>query len=173
MIMKYTFLRKIPYGIYLVLLAILPYNSQAQSVKRQCISSYSTCSVNNDISIIQTAGQPYNTFSFNENKVTLLQGFQQPENFVAKPLGSVSSKNIDIIVYPTPCINYFTIKSKDLLEQSEICVTDLSGKSVFSEELNQLFSHNINCETWESGIYIITVRDKFQHKFLFKLMINK
>lgn len=170
---KLIFQMKKPLRFYLILLVWIPFNNQAQSVKRQCISSYGAIVTTNNATFEQTVGQSYNTTAFYENKTAILQGFQQPVVFKVENMNSEHIKSLKLNVYPNPADYSVTIQSEELIENSIIRVTDINGKLILSEEATQLLTYNINCDTWENGTYIITVSDINQNKSSIKLIINK
>lgn len=173
MIEKFTFQRRIPLGFCLLLLIIISVDAEAQSIKRQCISSYGASVTSGNATFMQTVGQPYNTLSFRETNISVLLGFQQPASFKVEPLNSKLTKSLNLAIYPNPAAYSITINSNEIIDKPIINVTDMNGKSIFTEELSELSSHTINCAAWRNGIYLITVSDKNHNKSLLKLMINK
>jgi len=172
--MKRNYLKKkcLLYGI-LSVLVWLPYNGFAQSVKRQCISSYGSVVFTDNLTIGQTAGQCYNTSGKSENKIAISQGFQQPNTFSIEDISSNSFRNLNLLVYPNPTSYSFTIESEEEIEQSYIQVVDINGKQILSEKVSNLLSHNINCESWTNGVYIITINDALQNSKTLRLIISK
>ncbi len=170
---KLIFQRKTFFVIYLFLFNCWPLINQAQSVKRECISSYGIIVTNENATFGQTVGQPYNTKAFYENETSILQGFQQPIVFKIENIDIKDTKKLNITVYPNPANYFITIQSKEIIEKSVILVTDLNGKLIFSEQVTQLLTYNLNCETWKNSTYIITISDINQNKSSLKLIINK
>jgi hypothetical protein len=173
MIEKFTFQRRIPLGFCLVLLILISGNNQAQSTKRQCISSYGASVTSGSATFMQTVGQPYSTLSFYETKESVLPGFQQPASFKVETLNSGLTKSLNLAIYPNPAAYSITIKSSEIIDRPLVSVLDVNGKSIFTEELFELSSHTINCAAWRNGVYLITVSDKNHNKSILKLMINK
>jgi len=169
---KFTFQRKILLLISLILLVCVPYN-QAQSVKRQCISSYGAVIMTGDAVFMQTVGQPFNTVASSGNSTEVLQGFQQPVVFKAEAIHSGPLKSLNLNVFPNPAAYSVTLQSDESVENSLIEVTDLSGKMILSEKVTQLQVYDMNCGAWKNGIYIITVRDNDQNISSIKITINK
>ena len=160
-------------GFCLILLVCIPINSQAQSVKRQCVSSYGATIASNNIICMQTVGQPFNTIASFKNKTPILPGFQQPVVFKVETINSSLLKTLNLNIYPNPASYSVTIQSGKLIENSIICVTDITGKVIMSDSAIQFHTYSINCEAWANGIYIITVSDKNQNISSIKLTINK
>ena len=150
-----------------------PYNSSAQSVKRECISSYGSVTLVENISIMQTGGQSYYTTSSSETQLSILQGFQQPNTFSIEEINPISLKSLNVSVFPNPASYTINIQSTEEIAQSYIQVVDINGKYVFLEKILNLSQHNINCESWTSGVYFITIRDSEQNSKSLKLIINK
>jgi len=173
MMKNLKFLRKIPLCFYLILLVCMPIYNQAQSVKRQCISSYGAIVTTNNASFGQTVGQPYSTAISFENTTAILQGFQQPVVFQVETINSGLLKDLNLNVYPNPAAISVTIKSMEVINNAIIRVNDLNGKLILSEKVIQLQLYDINCTGWKNGIYIVTVSDKNQNKSSLKLTIDK
>ncbi|MFH2142392.1 MAG: T9SS type A sorting domain-containing protein [Bacteroidota bacterium] len=170
---KFTFQRKIPLMLGIILLTCLPFVIQAQSVKRQCISSYGSVVLTDNLTIGQTVGQCYNTSGYSEDKTAILQGFQQPNTFSIEDISSQSLRNLNLTVYPNPASYSITIKSEDVIEQSYIHVVDINGKHVLSEKVQNLLLHRIDCESWVNGVYLITIYDSVQNSKTLRLIISK
>src|SRR4030042_2617507 len=101
MMKNLKFLRKIPLSVGLILLVCIP-NNQAQSVKRQCISSYGAIMMSDDAAFMQTVGQSYNTTASIGNTNSILQGFQQPVVFKVEMEDPGLLNNLNLDVYPNP-----------------------------------------------------------------------
>ena len=173
MVQKTAFHRKIFLKVILILLVWVPYQNQAQSVKRQCISCYGTIVTSGNNSIEQTVGQPYNTIASYENKISVLPGFQQSVVFKVLKTDSGETDGFRLSVFPNPATYSVIIQSMEPIENSTIRVLNLDGKVILSDYAEQLQTYNIDCSAWSSGIYIITVSDKHQIKSSMKLIINK
>lgn len=172
--MKIKLLQKKLLRLGIVIIIIwFPNNNFAQSVKRQCISSFGSSVLIDSISIGQTAGQSYNTNGISENRTAILQGFQQPKTFAVEDISDPSLKNLKLSVYPNPASFSITIKSEEEIEQSIIQVVDINGKYVFSEKVSNLIIHNINCDAWGNGVYLITICDSEQNSKTLRLIISK
>jgi len=170
---KLTLKRKIPLKFYIILLVCIPFANHAQSVKRQCISSYGAIATYDSTTFEQTVGQPYNTTASYESNTSVLQGFQQPVVFKVENINSVYIKGMDINIYPNPANYSITIQSKDSIENSLIQVMDMNGKLIMSDRITLPQTYNISCDAWENGTYIITISDINLNKSSLKLIINK
>jgi len=168
-----TFYRKILLKFFLIIFVCITGSIQAQSIKRQCISSYGNSKAVNGTAYMQTVGQPFNTNASYESNTTILLGFQQPVVFKVEKLKSFTPKIINLSVYPNPATFKVTIQSEELIENSSIQVTDIIGKVIMTDNANQFQLYELNCETWTNGIYFITISDKYQNKSSLKLIINK
>ncbi len=145
---------------------------QAQSIRRQCISSYGSSVVTENVIIGQTAGQSFSTMG-NLSTASVSQGFQQPNTFVVEEIVNLVRPSLNVSVYPNPASRSITIASEEELKSSIIRVTDINGKSLFYEKVANLSTHNINCASWLSGIYLITILDSDQNSKTLKLIISK
>ena len=163
--------RLILYGI-LTLFIWIPYENYAQTVIRQCISSYGYATTAN-VGVNQTAGQCYSTTSKPDDSNTILQGFQQPVTFSIEDDNSLLINQLDLAIYPNPAIYNVNIKSQNKIEQLYIEVTNLAGKLIQSEKIYDFQFHSINCESWPNGIYLISLRDNNLKSKTIKLIISK
>lgn len=157
-------------GFFAVFTA-LSNEGDAQSLKRQVISSYGSSGVAENIWFGQTAGQSFHTAAGSIG-VTVSQGFQQPVLFSLKEIGDPVFKNLNILVYPNPASRSVTITSEEEIEQSVIAVTDINGKYMFSEKIPNLSSHTIQCASWANGVYLITIYDSKQNLKTLRLIIS-
>src|SRR3989339_175441 len=157
----------------LILFIGLPKINYAQTVKRQCISSIGTSVKKDNIYFGQTIGQFYSTTSYIENKAAVLHGFQQPSVFHIENIETGEGKNLHLNVFPNPATYVIKIFSEELIENSQISITDINGQLIFHELIAQLQTYDINCDSWNNGIYFITVTDKYNNKKSLKLIINK
>ncbi len=170
---KIIFSLKIPLLVFLFFGVLVPYVNQAQSLKRQCISSYATIVTSEGVTICQTAGQPFGSATMNEYKNQTLIGFQQPIVFRVEKMNPETLKNLKLAIYPNPATYQVAIQAERLIENSNIQVTDLNGKLVMSEKVARLETYHINCENWANGIYIITLSDQDKNRSSLKLIISK
>ena len=173
MMKKCIFKRKIPLWLCLFLLVSIPIDNQAQSVERQCISSYGANVTSENVIFNQTAGQPYNTTASYIKELSLLHGFQQPVMFKVAPINSTLISNKSQHVYPNPAVYSVTLESEEVIEDALIHIYDINGKLIFSKQASQFVKCNINCEDWQNGNYLITIRDKNKNRSTLILTINK
>jgi hypothetical protein len=160
-------------SLILISLVFTSLDGNAQSIKRQTISSYgSSAVISENVTISQTAGQSYNTIA-NHSNGTVAQGFQQPVSFSVEELKSNVETNLNITVYPNPASQSITLDSKDPIAQSMIQVTDINGRIFKTEKVSNLKQHTINCTTWVNGIYLITIRDASNNSKSIRLIISK
>lgn len=142
---------------------------KAQSIKRQSIASNGSSALIDGISIQQTIGQSYFTAGYYDNETGLRPGFQQFSKFRLK---SIQSTYLNLNVYPNPAAYSVTIQSEDIIKDVLLQVTDLQGKLIFTETIAELATYHINCESWQNGIYFITLCNK-KNKYSSKLIITK
>jgi len=151
---------------------VLTWEATAQSIRRQCISSYGSSANTENVFISQTAGQSFHTaVSFGE--LTVSQGFQQPTGFSLKEIDNPLFKSLNVKIYPNPASHSITITCEKEMEQAFIRVSDISGKYIFAEKIPNLLSHTMNCSSWTSGVYLITLFDDRQNSKTLKLIISK
>jgi len=157
-----------------IVLLTLPAGIMAQSVKRSCIPCYGSSAMTDKTFIVQTAGQNYFTMSSEQEKTIVLQGFLQPLNYLMSDLKpSPPVENLSFIIYPNPASNSLTIKSEEDFENPLVIVTDLNGKNIFSKRIPNVSDHEINCESWDNGIYYLTIYSGQVRKQTMSLIILK
>jgi len=170
---KFIYKRKIPLKICLWLV-FTPLIIQAQSVKRQSISCVGATLLDEGSVVQQTVGQPYNTFAFYENEISVLQGFQQPSLFkVEKITPPEYRKNLKVNVYPNPASYVVTIQGEEIIKNVIVRVTDMEGRLIIARHVPEFQVYSLNCETWANGTYIITLNDENRNMTSLKLIINK
>ena len=104
------------------------YQTKAQSLERQTISSSGSSLFSNGTLIRQTIGQPYSTATNYNNKISFLPGFQQPI-FRTR----VIRNDLSLKLFPNPATEYVIIESSYPLKEAIVNVVDNSGKLVFSD----------------------------------------
>lgn len=131
---------------------------KAQS-RQQVLASSGSFTSNGNVSLSTTVGEPV-IFTFSIPSTKLTQGFQQP---YYKTDSVVSLNGIDIVkvfVYPNPSSERIVIDLTDCdSELAKLNVTDVLGKTLFSQrlkvnELNTVYLNNL-----ESGQYFFNVID--------------
>ena len=160
------------YGI-LISFIWLPHKNYAQSISRQCISSYGYVSSSTSVAINQTAGQCFSTSSKSESGNTVLQGFQQPVVFSIEDKNDPLFNQLEVNIYPNPATYNVNITSQEKIENLHIDVMDIAGKIIQSEQILDANFHSISCESWSNGIYFISLKDNNQKSKTIKLIISK
>ncbi len=131
---------------------------KAQS-RQQVLASSGSFTSNGNVSLSTTVGEPV-IFTFSIPSTKLTQGFQQP---YYETDSVVSLSGIDIVkvfVYPNPSSELIVIDLTDCdIELAKLNVTDVLGKTLFSQrlkvnELNTVYLNNL-----ESGQYFFNVID--------------
>lgn len=159
--------------VVLMLLICIPLYSQAQSLKRQCISSICSNVSAENIAYGQTIGQPFSaTASYNIN-ASLLPGFQQPVMLKVEHIDYNLPDILKINIFPNPASSMVIIQSGEIFENPTISVADCSGKVIMRDKAEQLNNYVIDCSGWATGIYIISITDNIQRGKVFKLIITK
>ncbi|MBN2611274.1 MAG: T9SS type A sorting domain-containing protein [Bacteroidales bacterium] len=170
---SHNFSYRTTFPVFLMVLLAIPVFSQAQSVKRQCISSYGTTGSINGIIIMQSAGQPYNTYAASDIATEILPGFQQPVAYSVTVTSPGLAKGLNLDIFPNPAVNSVTIQSAEVIEKAIFEVTDLQGRTILFERPVRFLSHQLDCSGWGKGIYIIAVSSEDQGRASFKLTITK
>lgn len=172
--MKKRIIQKGIIAVGTIVLLMLPADIMSQSVKRSCIPCYGSSAMSDNTLIVQTAGQIYFTMSSDQEKTIVLQGFLQPLNYAMSDLKpSPPVENLSFTIYPNPASYSLTIKGDEDLENPLVIVTDLNGKNIFSKRIPNLSDNTINCESWDNGVYYLTIHSDQIRKQTLRLIILK
>ncbi|MCH7536031.1 MAG: T9SS type A sorting domain-containing protein [Bacteroidetes bacterium] len=144
----------------------------AQSIKRQSISSIGNYMFSDKILVRQSIGQSYGTNGHYDKDVSFRPGFQQPPNFSLQLIKSTFSK-LRLNVYPNPAAHSVTIRSAETISSVRIKVVSLSGKIMLNTSAKNIDTYVIDCQRWNNGVYFITINDMEDRKHSSKLIINK
>jgi hypothetical protein len=90
-----------------LLIALLPFYLNCQSISNKVISSTGGFAVNNDFNFSFTVGEMTMVQTFFVGNNILTQGFQQPEDNIAGLIDLDQNKSGSLIVYPNPAIDNF------------------------------------------------------------------
>jgi hypothetical protein len=153
-------------------LFLLTSYSRAQSVKRQCVSSYGASVLMDTILWSQTVAQSYATTSFTDEENIVLHGFQQPKVFHIGDFDSRSEETLSISVYPNPASVAFILESQKVIENVTCQVFDVNGRLVLSICLDSMKRIAVPCSQWESGIFLIVIAAGDSKQVTKKLIIN-
>lgn len=150
--------------------------SNAQSIQRQSIGICGTNMVSGGTLIKQTIGQPYATSTYYNKGIGYRPGFQQP--FGANAKTSIIAKqlvqpSLNVKVFPNPTASSATIESPEIVANALLKVTDSNGRLIVKENVSDLKHHSINCESWPTGLYFISILDEHNTIHSSKLIITK
>lgn len=146
-------------------------DSQAQSISRQTIAGAGTSSKAEGILIQSTSGQPYGTSAYYDDDMGIRPGFNQLSKFSLEPVSSTLLPSLKM--FPNPAAYSVSIESSDPVSDVLITVSDMTGKFILNENVSELSTYLINCESWANGTYLITVSDKKDNSYKSKLIITK
>ena len=83
------------------------------------------------------------------------------------------SDESSISIYPNPASNFASISLPKNIESFKIEITNLSGKTIFSEEVKSIVNdYKIDLEGYKEGIYFIKVSNEKMKKS-FKIIVKK
>lgn len=89
---------------------------------------------------------------------TIIEDFEEkfPEttSISLNPKPEMSALQRNISVFPNPCVQKFTIKTKSHIEINTINITDLSGKLIYINE-NKNNSYDIDLKAFANGTYFM------------------
>jgi len=165
--------RYITWTIGLVLVTLLlPQSTHSQSVKRQSVGSYGSNGFSNKSIVGQTIGQPYSTVTYTSSEINLTPGFQQPFLYI-KGNKKPELHFISLKTFPNPASASFTLKSQDLLRNAQVLISDVNGRLILKKQLPELTTYTINCSSWTTSMYIISVTsDDLSYNYNTKLIIT-
>ena len=146
--------------------------SNAQTVQREIIASSGSCMFSDGILVQQTIGQPYFTGGFYSNEFSIHPGFQQSNRIMNVELIN-STFDLRLNLYPNPAASSVNIITDGIINDAYLQVIDISGKIIVNEKIAEMKNYQINCETWQNGLYIITISDAKNNKYSSKLIISK
>lgn len=87
-------------------------------------------------------------------------------------LSSSDFENNGFTLYPNPAKETFTIKSSAANLASKIEVFDLTGKLLFTKELNDNLENTINTSALSKGVYLVSIATANGTNYSTKLMIE-
>ena len=157
----------------ILLLLFVISESKAQSVQRQVVASAGSEMNDNGVLVQQTIGQAYSTTAFYSSKLACRPGFQQAPVSISLKVLENTFQTLKLMVYPNPAANNVTIKSTENIDEAMLKVVDVTGKVILAKKINEMDSHNINCDKWANGLYFITLSDNQNKIYSSELIINK
>lgn len=140
----------------------------AQTLKRQSISSTGSYMSDNGISVQQIIGQPYNTSAYYSNNTRYNPGFIQPV-FRIETIKST----INATIFPNPASNLINIETTLILEDVVLKIMDMNGKLLLNEKIHAFKTYAIDCSYWTSGVYLISMADSKNDLYSSKLIISR
>lgn len=142
--------------IFLFLSAFLFLNgmAQAQSIKRQVISSMGSSVIDNS-QVNYTVGQPYGTNVFKIKELSFRPGFQQAKQELGNQ--KVQKAPFSFKAYPNPANQSFFIGHDSNTEIASIKIYSINSSAFYSINGNP---HKIDCSNWEEGLYIISLTNQ-------------
>ena len=113
--------------------------------------SYKWLSTSEKIPVLEISGQ-YQNNNFTPTQVRFRDRYSNPIG-----LSNVNSKN-NFRVFPVPATDEINIQLREF-STGELIISDLFGKEVFKQKINQAQNFRINIDSFVSGIYSINFRD--------------
>ncbi|MFN4198165.1 MAG: T9SS type A sorting domain-containing protein [Flavobacterium sp.] len=77
-----------------------------------------------------------------------------------------------LVMAPNPANTAFTIQNELLKPIQEISVTDLSGKTIWKQQVSTESYYTVSTQNWSKGYYIVTVTQTDGHSFHSKLIVQ-
>lgn len=147
--------------------------SEAQSLKRQSIGVCGTNMLAEGVLVKQTVGQPYATTTSYSAEVSFLPGFQQPNTIQVSMQHSSGPGLYTLSIYPNPATHIMKISSRESIKNATLLISDSQGRVLLYEKVADLNNYTLNCESWTSGYYMISIVDEQHQKYSSKLIITK
>ena len=153
--MRLTFTTKLKFGLCLLGGVLLGNNSlKSQTIQRQCIVSYAPTAESGFIQ--QTAGQSFSTLCYAESQITVRPGFQQSLFFAeVAPEIKQSLQLATLKAYPNPANYMLNIGCNQEINNASIFIYNNSGKLIYNDEINGTKEYQMDCSTWENGLYLV------------------
>jgi hypothetical protein len=142
----------------------------SQAIARQSINAIGGSHQLSRTHVEQSIGQPYQTQVSGNNSVALQPGFIQPRTFFVE---YDSNRSIAVTISPNPASEGFSIRTDDQVTNASLIITDITGKIVQNEVIDDFRIHDVNCSTWQNGTYIITLVSDDGRKNNSRLIISK
>lgn len=152
-------------GVFLLGCFLVSLTGYGQSLKRQTIASSVGGKTEDGVVMGQTIGQPYQTKTKESGGIFYRPGFQQPV-FRTELLKTT----VAVTILPNPAIYSFFIECSDSLTNADLSAYDEAGRLVYTEHIEYFKRHEVNCNNWANGVYIITVTDKKNNLISAKLI---
>jgi hypothetical protein len=148
----------------IIILSASSYFAHSQNIRRQSIGTIGLTHSNSKYSIQQCVGQPYSTRS----STHALSGYIQPQ-LKQVPYSKTSTIN-QLNIYPNPSSTFVQINQEKSIYNATVNVLNISGSIIYQKKFGIIQFNTIDCSEWESGSYIIIVKDSegstFQTKFI-------
>lgn len=154
--------------ILVVVLVIFSYQLSAQHLERQNVGSAGTSTISDGTVFRQTVGQPYSTNTSYTDDVQYRPGFQQPVLKV-----NLIHTSIDMNVFPNPTASTVTMQSTKTLKNVLLTISDVSGKIVLEQRMDEFLTFSFNCSDWGNGVYLIALADGQNNSYSSKLIVMK
>ncbi|MCV9387151.1 T9SS type A sorting domain-containing protein [Reichenbachiella ulvae] len=160
-------------GVVVLFLLLVSSGLQAQSIKRQTISSASASTQTGDLIVRQTVGQPYQTQTSTVDGLHVRPGFEQPNTFNVTYKAISSDFEFNVSLYPNPASSQITLASDRGLDYADVRVLDINGHLIYQEAFDGFKGAEISCSEWRQGVYFLIVRNSSNQKHTSKLIITK
>lgn len=170
-------MKKITRKCVLSLMVILPFVTcpgNAQSIKRQTISSLGAGGYSGNLFVSHTVGQPFFTSGFGDSELRVNPGFQQAVTAGIKKKTGEEKNLFNLTIYPNPASHSINVVPPEVLKDAVIRIADIHGRIMYNEKILENDHYIINCSNWGNGIYFISVVDaNRQNNQSYKVLISK
>lgn len=140
----------------------------SQSISPVLISSSGNYFSNSNNSLSWSLGEVV-IESFENNQISLTQGFHQPVQLIITNFDNTSNLNYNIKVYPSPASDFLTIENNTAQLGAEVQILSSDGKIVQYKKMNGS-SETINIQSLPAGTYICLIH--YKNSTLKKLKIE-
>jgi len=164
---------KLPPWLVLTFLVAMADPVQSQSVIRQSISPFGSSSRAESLHVSSTAGQAYHTSSGVTEGMTIRPGFQQAPRIHLERSDPQSGQSLSLQFYPNPAQDRIILETKEELDQVNIRIMDPQGRLFYSRNLSRMLGHQIDCDHWPPGHYLLDIEDRTGKKQIIKIIIYR
>lgn len=137
-----------------ILMTVAVFRSNAQTIERQVFSTAGFSAFIDNHFLSGTIGEAV-IGKFQSGNRLLTAGFQQMTHQLKTGTVAPALPDLEVQIYPNPAADLLNLKTASTTRVLTI-ITDTKGKVIHTE--NWSTETSINCTTWPSGGYFISIR---------------
>lgn len=138
--------------------------AQGAENRIQVISAAGKTGTQAGLTFHYTVGEPIITTLIGDTRI-VTQGFHQPELSATVSVNDLNLADWGIEIFPNPTADFLTVRFSDKkIGNLRASVFNLLGQVMLSDYLlNQPQGTQLDCSTWQPGIYILQLQDPSSH----------